>query len=168
MTLGELNTINTEQRKAALTKCCGAKHWVEQMNTIFPVASEETLLAVAERIWFQCSEEDWLEAFTHHPKIGDINSLKEKYAATSAWAEGEQSSVKQSSSAILQALAEGNTAYENKFGYIFIVFATGKSAKEMLDMLSARLKNNAGDEIKIAMQEQNKITSIRLKKLLSP
>jgi 2-oxo-4-hydroxy-4-carboxy-5-ureidoimidazoline decarboxylase len=168
MELAELNMLDTKERVAALTKCCGAKHWVEQMNKVFPVANEEILLTEAERIWFQCSEKDWLEAFTHHPQIGDINSLKEKYAATSAWAEGEQSSVKQSSSEILEALAKGNTAYKDKFGYIFIVCATGKSAKEMLDMLLVRLKNNPEKEIKIAMQEQNKITAIRLKKLLAP
>lgn len=167
MTIAELNKSDTTQRKAALSKCCGAKHWIEKMDTIFPVASEETLLLEAERIWFQCSEQDWLEAFTHHPKIGDINSLKKKYAATIAWAEGEQSAVKQTSVEVLQALAEGNMTYENKFGYIFIVCATGKSAKEMLDMLLLRLNNNAEKEIKIAMQEQNKITILRLKKLLA-
>ena len=168
MGLAELNMLDTKERAVALIKCCGAKHWVEQMNTIFPVANEEILLNEAERIWFQCNEKDWLEAFAHHPKIGDIHSLKEKYAATSPWAEGEQSSVKQSSSEVLEALAKGNTAYEDKFGYIFIVCATGQSAKEMLDMLLLRLKNNAAQEIHIAMQEQNKITAIRLKKLLAP
>jgi 2-oxo-4-hydroxy-4-carboxy-5-ureidoimidazoline decarboxylase len=167
MKLAELNALDNVERKAALIPCCGAGHWVEQMDAIFPVADEQTLLNAAEKIWFSCNEKDWLEAFTHHPKIGDIHSLKEKFASTSAWAEGEQSAVKQSSSEILEALAEGNAAYENKFGYIFIVCATGKSAKEMLDMLLLRLQNNSEQEIHIAMQEQNKITAIRLKKLLT-
>ncbi|MEP6746167.1 MAG: 2-oxo-4-hydroxy-4-carboxy-5-ureidoimidazoline decarboxylase [Bacteroidota bacterium] len=167
MTIAELNRSGTEQRKAVLGKCCGAKKWVEKMDAIFPVAGADVLLAAAERTWFQCSKEDWLEAFAQHPKIGDINSLKEKYAATSTWAEGEQSSVKQTSAEVLQALAAGNTEYEEKFGYIFIVCATGKSAQEMLDMLLIRLKNNAEQEIQIAMEEQNKITALRLKKLLA-
>lgn len=168
MTLDNLNTLNSIQRAEALAKCCGATHWVNKMNEIFPVADEKILLHEAEKLWRQCSESDWLEAFTHHPKIGDVNSLKEKYAATAAWAEGEQSSVKESSLAVLQALSAGNAEYENKFGYIFIVCATGKTASEMLAMLQDRIKNKAADEIQIAAQEQNKITAIRLKKLIAP
>ena len=168
MTLDELNRLGTKERAAALAKCCGANNWVEKMNTLFPVDNEDVLLNEAERIWFQCNKQDWLEAFTHHPKIGDINSLKEKYASTSVWAAGEQTSVKQSSAEILQALSAGNKDYEDKFGYIFIVCATGKSAREMLDLLLARLKNTAEQEIQVAMKEQNKITAIRLKKLLVP
>ncbi len=91
-----------------------------------------------------------------------------KFASTSAWAEGEQASVKQASQATLEALAAGNTEYERKFGYIFIVCATGKTADEMLALLQARMPNKPEDEILIAMGEQDKITRIRLEKLLAP
>jgi 2-oxo-4-hydroxy-4-carboxy-5-ureidoimidazoline decarboxylase len=167
MTLSELNTLNKSQLHLALERCCGARKWVEKMTEIFPVNDQKILLDKAEEIWYQCNEVDWIEAFTHHPKIGDINALKEKFASTSKWAEGEQGAVKQTSHEVLQALAEGNELYEQKFGYIFIVCATGKSAEEMLALLQARLSNKPEDEIKIAMEEQNKITKLRIQKLLA-
>jgi 2-oxo-4-hydroxy-4-carboxy-5-ureidoimidazoline decarboxylase len=167
MTVAQLNSLPPAALKEALAKCCGATAWVAQMAAAFPVKDKQQLLDEAERTWFACSESDWREAFTHHPKIGDISSLKEKFASTSQWAEGEQSSVRHTSEQVLQALAEGNTQYEQKFGYIFIVCATGKRAEEMLALLEARIHNAPADEIKIAMGEQNKITKIRLEKLLA-
>lgn len=121
----------------------------------------------AKTKWNELSEADWREAFTHHPKIGDVNSLKEKFVSTSAWAEGEQGAVKAASQATLEALAAGNAEYEKKFGYIFIVCATGKSADEMLALLQARLPNKPAAEILSAMGEQDKITRLRLEKLIA-
>jgi len=167
MTLRELNNYPPAALKEALSRCCGAANWIERMAAVFPVRDEQTLFSEAERIWLSCSESDWREAFTHHPKIGDIGALKEKFASTSQWAEGEQSAVRQTSDDVLRALAEGNAAYERRFGYIFIVCATGKRAEEMLALLQARLHNDPADEIKIAASEQNKITRIRLEKLLA-
>ncbi|MBD0352667.1 MAG: 2-oxo-4-hydroxy-4-carboxy-5-ureidoimidazoline decarboxylase [Flavisolibacter sp.] len=167
MTLEQLNHLKKKELKEALAKCCGSATWVEKMTAIFPLKDKATLLRKAEELWFACSEEDWREAFTHHPKIGDLNSLKEKFAITSKWAEGEQSGVKTTTPQVLEQLAEGNRLYEEKFGYIFIVCATGKSAEEMLRILRSRLPNNPEEEIKIAMSEQNKITKLRLEKLLS-
>ncbi|GAB2472975.1 2-oxo-4-hydroxy-4-carboxy-5-ureidoimidazoline decarboxylase [Hymenobacter qilianensis] len=167
MTLVELNTLPKPALTDALRKCCGSTAWVEAMSQIFPLPDKQTLFAQAATIWRGLSEQDWREAFTHHPKIGDINSLKEKFASTSTWAAGEQAAVQHSSQAVLEALAEGNTRYEEKFGYIFIVCATGKSAEEMLALLQARLPNEPDQEMKIAMGEQAKITQIRLEKLLA-
>lgn len=167
MTLSELNSLPKPALAEALSKCCGATAWVEAMTTVFPVAAEETLFAQASTIWHQLAPKDWREAFTHHPKIGDINSLKEKFASTSTWAAGEQAAVQHTSEAVLEALAAGNARYEEKFNYIFIVCATGKSAEEMLALLEARLPNEPDQEIHIAMEEQAKITEIRLKKLLA-
>ena len=109
---------------------------------------------------------DWKEAFAHHPKIGDFESLKKKFASTRGWAEQEQSGSQNASMAVLQALALANQTYENRFGYIFIVCATGKSAEEMLKILESRLNHDPKIEIKIAAQEQDKITKIRLEKLI--
>ncbi|MCB2407279.1 2-oxo-4-hydroxy-4-carboxy-5-ureidoimidazoline decarboxylase [Hymenobacter lucidus] len=168
MTLSELNSLPAPARAEALAKCCGATAWVEQMNSIFPVADADTLFEQAKTIWYGLAEVDWREAFTHHPKIGgNVAALREKFASTSTWAEGEQASVKQASQDTLEALAAGNDEYEQKFGYIFIVCATGKSAEEMLALLQARLPNLLQDEIHIAMGEQDKITRIRLEKLLA-
>lgn len=132
----------------------------------FPFQNKEELLAAAEEVWFKLLPNDWLEAFTHHPKIGDLNSLRAKFASTRQWAEGEQASVSTASEEVLRALAEGNAAYERKFGYIFIVCATGKSAEEMLAILQARLPNEHATELFLAAVEQSKITRIRLEKLL--
>jgi 2-oxo-4-hydroxy-4-carboxy-5-ureidoimidazoline decarboxylase len=119
----------------------------------------------ADEIWHSLSEADWKEAFARHPKIGDIESLAEKFQSTAALASKEQSGVIGASVTTLNALAEGNAAYESKFGYIFIVCATGKSAEEMLAMLNERLNNDPDAEIHIAAQEQAKITRLRLEKL---
>ena len=167
MTLHELNTLPKEQLKQELFKCCGSNAWLSKMLPFFPADDMVELINDAEDQWYECSEADWLEAFTHHPKIGDVESLKKKFAATAQWASGEQGAVSQASQQTLEALAKGNDDYEKKFGFIFIVCATGKSAEEMLQLLQARLPNEREEEIKIAMDEQNKITQLRLQKLLS-
>lgn len=167
MTLKDLNTLSPEQLQQTLRQCCGATAWIEKMKHEFPVADEESLLEAAARHWHNCSEEDWKEAFTHHPKIGDLHALQQKFASTAHWTSGEQAGTIDASTVILQAFAKGNMLYEDKFGYIFIVCATGRSAPEMLSLLTERLKNTPEDEIKIAMGEQEKITTIRLKKLLT-
>ncbi len=167
MTLHELNILPANQLKEALFNCCGSTAWVNKMLPFFPADDMVELLNDAEEQWYQCSEADWLEAFTHHPKIGDIESLKKKFASTAQWAGNEQGAVAQASGETLTALAKGNDEYEKKFGFIFIVCATGKPADEMLALLQARLPNSKQQEIKNAMEEQNKITQLRLQKLLS-
>lgn len=167
MTLADLNALPSPARAAALATCCGATAWVATLNEQFPFDSEPALYEAAERIWYNLTEADWREAFTHHPKIGDRNTLREKFASTATWAAGEQGAVRQAASETLAALAAGNDAYELKFGYIFIVCATGKSADEMLALLQARLPHEPPTEIQVAMGEQAKITRLRLEKLLT-
>lgn len=166
MTLHKLNLLPVEELKKALFSCCGSTAWVNKMMGFFPMDDLVEMLEDAEEQWYACKEEDWLEAFTHHPKIGNIDSLKEKFASTAQWTEGEQSAVNTATEETLVALKKANEAYEEKFGYIFIVCATGKSAPEMLDILNDRLANTPETEIAIAMDEQNKITLLRLQKLL--
>jgi len=136
------------------------------MLPFIPTDDMIELLEDAEEEWNKCSEDDWKEAFSHHPKIGDVESLAKKFASTSELAAGEQSAVNVASKETIEALAEGNRLYEEKFGYIFIVCATGRSAEEMLMLLRSRLKNNPEEEILIAADEQNKITKLRIEKLL--
>jgi len=167
MTLHELNILPKEELREALFKCCGSTAWVNKMLETFPADELVDLEENAEEIWWKCSEDDWKEAFTHHPKIGDIESLKKKFASTANWAAGEQSGAAVASQQTLEALAKGNDEYEKKFGYIFIVCATGKSADEMLSLLQSRLPNEPKDEIQNAADEQLKITQLRLEKLLS-
>jgi 2-oxo-4-hydroxy-4-carboxy-5-ureidoimidazoline decarboxylase len=166
MTLHDLNTLPKQQLKEELTKCCGSSAWVSKMLPFFPADDLVELLEDAEEQWWKCSEADWKEAFSHHPKIGDIESLQKKFASTAKWASGEQSGVNAASQQTLEELAKGNKQYEEKFGYIFIVCATGKSADEMLAMLEIRLQNSPEVEIEIAADEQNKITKLRIEKLL--
>lgn len=168
MNITALNNLATPALAEALQKCCGSTAWVENMVGLFPLADAEKLMVEATVHWNKLSEADWREAFTHHPKIGgDVAALREKFASASTWAEGEQASVKQASQETLEALAAGNTEYEQKFGYIFIVCATGKTAEEMLALLQTRLPNKPEVEIVIAAGEQDKITRIRLEKLLA-
>ncbi|HUR65785.1 MAG TPA: 2-oxo-4-hydroxy-4-carboxy-5-ureidoimidazoline decarboxylase [Chitinophagaceae bacterium] len=165
MTLHDLNTLSQSQLREELFKCCGSSAWVQRMLPFIPAEDLVELLEDAEEQWWLCNEDDWKEAFTHHPKIGDIDSLKKKFASTAQWASGEQAAVNTATDEILTALAEGNRSYEEKFGYIFIVCATGRSAEEMLTMLQERLQNDPAEEIKIAADEQNKITKLRIEKL---
>ena len=167
MTLTELNVLAATDRAAALATCCGAARWVAGVSAAFPVPDAAALYERAHAVWYGLDEADWREAFTHHPNLGDVTSLREKFASTATWAAGEQGAVAQASAAVLEALAAGNAAYEQKFGYIFIVCATGKSAAEMLELLEARLPNAPAAEINVAMGEQAKITQLRLEKLLS-
>ena len=136
------------------------------MLSFFPADDLVELLEDAEEQLFKCSEHDWKEAFAGHPKIGDIDSLNKKFAGTAQWASEEQGGTGAATPETIKALAEGNKRYDEKFGYIFIVCATGKTADQMLAMLQTRLQNSPEVEIEIAADEQNKITKLRLEKLL--
>lgn len=166
MTLHELNTLPRQQLKEELAKCCGSSAWIDRMLPFFPAEDLVEVLEDAEEQWFLCSEADWKQAFAQHPRIGDIESLQKKFASTAEWAMGEQGGIKTATQQTLATLAEANKKYEEKFGYIFIVCATGKSANEILTLLETRLQNSPEVEIEIAADEQNKITKLRIEKLL--
>lgn len=166
MKLDQLNRLSEAEATEAFEQCCGAAQWVERMVYARPYESLAEVLETSDTIWEECDVDDYEEAFTHHPRIGDVESLSKKYENTKTWAAGEQKGLENADRAVIEKLAEGNTAYEEKYGYIFIVCATGKSAAEMLAMLEARMNNDPEDEIMIAAEEQNKITRLRLKKLL--
>ena len=164
--LDRLNAMSETDAAAALFRCCGASRWASRIAALRPFADEDALLQASEALWPLLSEADWREAFTHHPKIGDIGSLRSRFADTRVWAAGEQSGSEIASEETLQALAAENAAYAEKFGTIFIVCATGKSAAEMLALLQARLPNDPALELGIAAEEQKKITRLRLAKLM--
>jgi 5-hydroxyisourate hydrolase/2-oxo-4-hydroxy-4-carboxy-5-ureidoimidazoline decarboxylase len=161
MNVQEFNKAEKAVAEKELFACCGSEKWVSLLMEHFPFASAEDLVSKATDIWYnKCLADDWRASFSHHPKIGDVSSLKKKYAGD------EQSGVTSASASTIESLAKANEDYENKFGFIFIVCATGKSAEEMLRLLKDRLSNNIHQELNIAMGEQHKITIIRLKKLL--
>jgi 2-oxo-4-hydroxy-4-carboxy-5-ureidoimidazoline decarboxylase len=132
-----------------------------------PFADADALFSAAETVWSSLSPDDWREAFRHHPRIGDKEALRERFQATRDWAASEQAGALGASESVLDALAAGNRDYEERFGYIFIVCATGKSADEMLALLRSRLAHAAEDEIRVAAAEQARITRLRLEKLLA-
>ena len=161
MTLSDFNKQSNDEASKQLVTCCGSGKWLSLLMKGFPFANESDMVSKAEKAWYeQCNEADWLEAFTHHPKIGDVKSLTEKFAGK------EQAAVASASKDIIEALAKANNDYENKFGFIFIVCATGKSASEMLRLLLDRISNSREEELTIAMGEQHKITILRFKKLI--
>lgn len=168
MNLAHFNSASPASVRHSLSTCCGATQWVEKMADVRPFSSEKYITEYAEHVWYDlCTESDWLEAFQHHPKIGDVESLTKKFADTQHLAGSEQSGVQAATPAVLQALADANRTYEERFGFIFIVCATGKSAPEMLRLLHDRLSNSPAEELHIAMGEQHKITLIRLRKMLA-
>ena len=167
MTLEALNNLSSEEALSALIRCCGSQKWAEAMVSARPFHHQGQLLELADIFWTHAAIEDVREAFAAHPKIGDKKQLASKFAETAAWASSEQGGVDDASAEIIEKLALGNKTYEDKFGYIFIVCATGKSADEMLSLLQDRLHNESSTEFQIAKEEQRKITHIRLNKLLS-
>lgn len=168
LTLDRLNGLGAEEARAELRRCCGSRWWCEEVAEARPFADEEALAAAAARAFDAMSRDAWLEAINAHPKIGDLKSLKMRYAGNREWSGGEQAGAASADEATLRELADGNAAYEARFGYLFVVCATGKSAAEMLAILRTRLRNDPATELRIAAGEQRKITRLRLGKLLSP
>ncbi len=160
-----LDRASDADARSLLTRCCGSRAWVERMLQRRPFGSRAALVAAACHEWHALGPDDWREAFRHHPKIGDRDALRTRFATTRDLSEKEQAGVVEAPDLMLDALAEGNRAYEEKFGYLFIVCATGKSAGEMLALLRERLRNDPQTEIRIAADEQAKITAIRLDSL---
>ncbi len=165
MTFEDFNNAGSQTAIEELMKCCGSRGWAVKMSNSRPFRSLDIMVYEGESIWYNCSEEDWKASFEDHPKIGDLKSLKKKYGTAGEWAANEQAGAKQATTYTLTELAEANIKYEDKYGYKFIVCATGKSASEMLEILESRLNNTPEKELMVAMEEQNKITKIRLEKL---
>ena len=161
-----LNDLSEQEAYALLKQACGASRWVEAMVSGRPYADRVRLREAAQKVWETMERSDILEAFEHHPRIGaDIQALRQKFAATASLSESEQASVAHASEETLMALRDGNQKYEERYGHIFIVCATGKSAQETLELLQARMDNAPERELAIAAAEQGKITQIRLENI---
>ena len=167
MTLDALNRLPAVAARDAFGRCCGASRWIEALLVARPFADRAALLAACDLALASFERADWLEAFSHHPRIGDVSAPRAEFGSTASWAGAEQGGTATATEATLLALAEGNRAYAVRFGYIFIVCATGKRADEMLALLRARLGNPPEAELVIAAGEQRKITRLRIEKLLS-
>ena len=165
MDLELLNSIPYDEAVKALLQCCGSKRWAENVANARPFPNLETLITTANDTWWALDRDDWLEAFRSHPKIGEKKAASQVSDQSRQWSGQEQAGVATASRETVDSLAALNWAYEQKFGFIFIICATGKTSEEMLESLKKRLENDAETELPIAAAEQSKITELRLKKL---
>ncbi len=169
--LDRLNSLAANEAEAEFGKCCGSTNWARCMAAECPFANSNELATIADRIWWSLEPEDWLEAFASHPKIGENKAARATAAEAlnyppENWAAQEQSGAQNAAEETVRSLAKLNREYEEKFGYIYIVCATGKSSEEMLAILRERLPNDAETELRIAAREQSRITKLRLGKLI--
>ena len=165
--LAWLNSLTAEEAATELLQCCGSKRWASAMANARPYPTLETLLAKAHDIWWSLDRSDWLEAFRSHPRIGEKKATDKVSAQSQQWSGQEQSGVANASPETVSSLVALNEAYEQKFGIIFIICATGKTSDEMLTALRERLEHDPAAELPIAAAEQARITELRLKKLLT-
>jgi 2-oxo-4-hydroxy-4-carboxy-5-ureidoimidazoline decarboxylase len=165
--IDRLNAMSEEEAIDALLRCCGCRRFARELAARRPFSDAAGVHAAADEVYRALDRDELLEAFRAHPRIGDREALRAKFAGTRAWAEAEQAGALGASDDVLDALAEGNREYERRFGHIFIICATGRSAGEMLAALRARLPNPPERELEIAAEEQRRITRLRLEKLIS-
>ena len=164
--LRRLNSLQPSDAESEFLKCCGSKTWAREMRQRVPFGDVSDLLETAKSVWWSLKPEDWLEAFRSHPKIGEQKAAAEVSQASLSWSSKEQAGVSNASAATKELLADLNRRYEEKFGFIYIVCATGKSSDELLAILQERLGHDSETELQIAAREQAQITELRLNKLL--
>ena len=165
--LNRFNELPADRAEAELLRCCGSRNWARQMTNARPFGNFAELVDKADSIWRSLSEQDWLEAFGAHPKIGEKKAAVAQSEQAQTWSAQEQSGTQEAAAETTAALTEGNREYERCFGFIFIVCATGKTSEEMLAILRGRLRNDPETELRVAAEEQRKITRLRLEKLLT-
>jgi allantoicase len=161
-----LNQLSRPKAVAAFLDCCGSKKWAEEMAAHRPFADSASLLDAADKIWEGLDRKEWLAAFRHHPPIGGKKAARKQSTKAQQWSKGEQSTTQKASEEARRVLAAANQAYHAAFGYVFLICATGKTTEEILKSLKQRLSNDPETELKIAAEEQRKITRLRLEKLL--
>ena len=164
--LARWNKLPPEAAAREVLSCCGLAAWARELAGRRPFRDAASLIATSDEIWNLLETQDWLEAFSKHPRIGERKAPDPVSKQSAAWSAQEQRSVAVAGEAAQSALAEANREYERRFGRVFIVCATGKSASEMLDTLRQRLRNDDATELRVAAEEQRKITNLRLKKWL--
>jgi len=164
--LARWNGLSHEESALEILDCCGSSAWSRQLAAGRPFDDELSLITASDEIWNRLPRQDWLQAFSKHPRIGERKTPQAASPQSAAWSAQEQQDVTAAGEAIHSALAEANREYEQRFGRVFIVCATGKSATEMLDIMLSRLRNDDATELRAAAEEQRKITNLRLKKWL--
>ena len=165
--LARLNALPAAEATAALLACCGSTRWAAAMVARRPFADAAAVYEQADTIWRGLSRDDWLEAFAHHPRIGERNLGQPRFAHTAGQSAREQSGMAAAGEAVQRDFAALNAEYEARFGHVFLICATGKSADFMLSQLKARLANDADTELRNAVSEQSMIVRLRLERMLT-
>lgn len=168
VSLAAFNTMPAEQASTMLLHCCGSRKWAQAMAAKRPFDSLPHLIRDAEAAWFALEPTDWLEAFAHHPRIGERNLDEAKFGATAQVAAREQSGMAAASQAIRDEFAALNAQYEYKFGHVFLICSSGKSAEFMLAQLKTRLVSEPATELQNAAKEQSMITRLRIERMFTP
>ena len=164
--LSHWNSLDEQMAAAIVLPCCGSRAWAAELAARRPIADEDALLMESAAVWRGLPEEAWLEAFDSHPRIGESKAQRHATTESLESSEKEQAVAQSADEAAKAALKDGNQRYEEKFGRIFIICASGRSAGEILARLEARMKNDAATEVREAAEQQLQITSLRLKRWL--
>lgn len=163
--LARWNSIDPTLAASEILHCCGSQAWAAELAARRPIADEDHLLIASDAVWFGLPEAAWQEAFDSHPRIGQ-QKAKAATASSLALSSEEQSAAMTPDAEAKLALAEGNRRYEARFGRIFIVCASGKSAAEILGILESRMSNDPNTELHEAAEQQRQITQLRLRRWL--
>ncbi|MGH7565567.1 MAG: 2-oxo-4-hydroxy-4-carboxy-5-ureidoimidazoline decarboxylase [Gemmatimonadota bacterium] len=163
--LARLNALPPDAAEAALCEVCGAHRWTSAVAAARPFANFSALAGAAEAAWDALSREGWIEAFATHPRIGEDHRVSDGKA--SAWSRAEQVGMAAAEDVTRAELAEAQREYERKFGWTYIVCATGRTAEEMRADCRARLANDPDAEIAVAAAEERRIGRLRLMRLLT-
>jgi 2-oxo-4-hydroxy-4-carboxy-5-ureidoimidazoline decarboxylase len=167
--LARLNALDAPDAARALLTVCGSRRWVDRMTGLRPFASADHLFAAAEREW-RCpplDRADWLEAFSHHPRIGERRLDQPRFEATREQSSREQSGMAAASDALREEFHRLNREYEARFGHVFLICASGQTAEYMLGQIRARIANDAETELRNAAREQGRIIRLRLERMLN-
>ncbi len=159
--LRRLNALPDQEARMELLSCCGSRRWAARVSSGRPYADNAALLTAADVAWDAATEADLREAFAAHPRIGEPER-------GGAQERGEQAASADADAATREAIREGNLEYERRFGHLYLVFASGRSAPELLEDLRGRLANDARTELAVAAEEQRRITRARLQRMLAP
>ena len=162
LSVEELDVLPHDAAAEILSSVCGSSRWTSAMVARRPFVTRETLLHAADDVWNRLSPSDWLEAFAHHPRIGERRTAAPVDATAERWSEREQSTAAVAGDRLKRELARAQREYEARFGYIFLICAAGRTAEDILTALRTRMRNDPDTELHVAAEEQRQITRLRL------
>jgi 2-oxo-4-hydroxy-4-carboxy-5-ureidoimidazoline decarboxylase len=167
ISVNELDALSRDEAAALFSACCGSKRWTSAMIARRPFGTLESVLHAADEEWQRLAPSDWREAFAHHPRIGEVRAASRVAATAQGWSAGEQARAASADEQVKESLAGAQREYEARFGHIFLICATGKTAEQILAAVHARMGNDPDTELRVAAEEQRRITRLRLMKAVS-